>query len=253
LFLCSYSSSEALDKRQHSMQIDVGPAEPETALHAAASIHNTALLRQILGKLGPYSKENKELVALLLKPDRLGLTPLHCPLHDDGKLKPRHTVALHQCTEMLIEAYEGCGVSVDQCDARSSMTPLALASATNEPGIVSRLFLAGGHINSASRRNETPLMAAAISGSIDAMQKLLKLGADVHAKTTTQESVLHVAVFSERLPSEKQAQIVNILLDAGADLHAADAEGRTPVDWVASLGNPSLVRPHAHALIRLLQ
>jgi ankyrin repeat protein len=238
------------------VQIDVGPEEPETALHAAASAHQVSLLREILSKLGPYTPENKQLVDLLQKPDRIGLTPLHCPIHEDDKLKSRSPGNMRQCLELLIKAHQGCEVSVDQRDARSAETPLALASAADFTLVISQLHEAGADINAAARRNETPLMAAALNGSVAATQTLLKLGADVHAKTASQESVLHVVV-CERLPTDKEAQIVEILLDAGADLQAVDAEGRTPIDWVASLGNPTLVRSplvlHLRVLAAFLQ
>jgi ankyrin repeat protein len=76
----------------------------------------------------------------------------------------------------------------------------------------------------------TPLMAAAETGSLDAMKILIDRHADVNAKNTFGSTALMLSVVA---PDK-----VRLLLDHGADVNIAAKSGRTAL-IVASFANPS--------------
>src|SRR5262245_27668450 len=76
----------------------------------------------------------------------------------------------------------------------------------------------------------TPLMAAAETGSLDAMKMLIDRSADVNAKNTYGSTALMWSVTDPKK--------VRLLLDHGADINVAARSGRTAL-IVASFANPS--------------
>lgn len=76
----------------------------------------------------------------------------------------------------------------------------------------------------------TPLMAAAETGSVEAMKMLIERGADVNAKNSYGSTAL--------IWSVSDAKKVRILLDSGADVDVAARSGRTAL-IVAAFANPS--------------
>src|SRR5262245_36779217 len=76
----------------------------------------------------------------------------------------------------------------------------------------------------------TPLMAAAVSGSTDAMKLLLDRRADVNAQNTNGSTALMWSVTDPKK--------VRLLLDHGADVNVTARSGRTAL-IIASFANPS--------------
>ena len=73
----------------------------------------------------------------------------------------------------------------------------------------------------------TPLMYAAYAGTTDIMQALLDAGADVHAANRRSATALHWAI--------ADAAKVKLLMMNGADVNAKTVEGRTALHGAASL------------------
>ncbi|MBI2680778.1 MAG: ankyrin repeat domain-containing protein [Candidatus Solibacter usitatus] len=93
------------------------------------------------------------------------------------------------------------------------------------------LIAQGGNINLKDRRGATPLMHAALIGSLDAMKLLLAAGADVNARNTVEATAL--------MWSLPNAEKVRLLVDAGADVNARSKAGLTPLLIAAS--NPGSI------------
>ncbi|GAB5368041.1 hypothetical protein AAMO2058_001283800 [Amorphochlora amoebiformis] len=73
------------------------------------------------------------------------------------------------------------------------------------------------------------LLKSAAEGDIQEVKINIRLGADVHARTPSGQTVLHVSVACD------SARLINILLRAKADLEAKDGSGRTPLVYAAKL------------------
>jgi len=133
-------------------------------------------------------------------------------------------------------------------------TPLIRAVTAGQAGIVELLIESGANVNCASRLNgATPLMFA--RGNTAIMRDLIAAGADVSARTATQELVssisgkiiwrggdtaLHLAAAANNTDAAK------VLIQAGADVEARAANGLAPLDYALKLGRPTEV---AEALV----
>ena len=76
------------------------------------------------------------------------------------------------------------------------------------------------------KSGETPLHKAVEEGNLESIRALIEAGADVHAKDEDGQTPLH---------QRGNAEAVRVLIAAGADVHAKDNEGRTPLnqeDWL---------------------
>ena len=90
-------------------------------------------------------------------------------------------------------------------------------------------------IDRADDSGQTPLMLATAFGTSDAVRRLLAAGASVAVKSGTGVTALHLAV--------TDLEKTRLLVDAGADVNAASALGRTPLIMAAaSTGSLEIVR-----------
>ncbi|MCA9101397.1 MAG: ankyrin repeat domain-containing protein, partial [Planctomycetales bacterium] len=85
----------------------------------------------------------------------------------------------------------------------------------------------------------TPLMAAAEQGSMDVIEVLLDAGADVNAADSLKRTAVMIAI------EWKHEAVARHLLDAGADPHAKDLSGRPILSQAIGAGLFTL----AHALL----
>lgn len=76
-----------------------------------------------------------------------------------------------------------------------------------------------------------PLLGAVDAGEIDSVRHLINAGADVNAREADSGfTPLHAAAFGSHLaPPGRYRPILSLLLDAGADIEAVDARGKTPL------------------------
>lgn len=95
------------------------------------------------------------------------------------------------------------------------VTPLWIAATNSNTAMIERLLDAHANPNIAPPANSPPLMVAARRGNAQAVKALLAHGADVNAPELSHgQTALMWAV------SERHSEIVRILIDAGADVHA---------------------------------
>lgn len=103
------------------------------------------------------------------------------------------------------------GADVKNLDA-SFGTPLNLASCWASADLIKALIDAKSEINFVSPVNgNTPLINAATWGNVEAVKLLLAAGGDIHIKTKLGQTILSLAVVSDKL------EIVKLLVDAGSD------------------------------------
>lgn len=94
----------------------------------------------------------------------------------------------------------------------------------------------GLNLNEVGMHGRTPLMMAAVVGSLAAVKTLVRNGASVHVTGRSRMTALHeAAVIGE-------ARIVNYLLSHGAKIDAETVDGVTPLMSAAAFGNLEVVR-----------
>ena len=111
-------------------------------------------------------------------------------------------------------------------------TPLMLASSNGHLLTVKTLLVAGADTGLRDGENDdAALDLAAKNGHTDVMQVFLRHGVHVDARCSSGYTALHNAA------SANQVGAVEVLLDAGADIHAKiDSDGKTPLHCSAEWG-----------------
>ncbi|NUT49552.1 MAG: ankyrin repeat domain-containing protein, partial [Saccharothrix sp.] len=115
---------------------------------------------------------------------------------------------------------------------------LSWAARANTTRAIDRLAASGADLDADVYRG-TPLTWAAANGHTDAVRLLLRLGADPDRRGTFGGHTHGRGVTALHLAAQHDhVEVIRALLDAGADLTAADDEYRsTPAGWAAHFGN----------------
>ena len=110
-------------------------------------------------------------------------------------------------------------------NARDSFgnSPLVYAAGDGDRQMVRRLIAAGAEVSPTSYEQMTPLASAAIEGHSDVVEMLLGAGAKVDQNVIFQRTALHLAA------GASHEETVALLLDHGAAVDARDHLGRTPL------------------------
>jgi ankyrin repeat protein len=129
--------------------------------------------------------------------------------------------------QSTLELLAAPGVNVDAAD-RFGCTALGVAAAAGNSSLVATLLAAGADPDKADNARETPLMAAALHGSVEATNAMLghlnkagKLDMDLDAANDDGETALMLAI------GEHREQVAKALTKAGAKVDAVDVTGRS--------------------------
>ncbi len=216
-----------------------------TPLHSAAFKGNAASVERLL-----------EAGAKVNHPDVDSSTPLH---------KAAYAGAT-ECVRLLLDSKaEPDAIDVD------GVTALHKASFNGHVDCVKLLLLKGADLKRADRHGSTALHKAAFSGSTECVKALLASGADPSAFDAEGHSAVHLAchkmhptVLKELLAkSTENASLLSnnasketplhlasksgaldcivLLIEAGANVAAADAKGMTALDHARALGHDEIV------------
>lgn len=222
---------------------------------ASSSSRRSALYRAIVGK---HAAAARRLLLAGADVNYMDPTDKHTPLYaaavvarQDGLVRDLliagarpnvrtgcyyHRTPLHGAAELGLEKIVAAllgspSTDKDAFDKRYGHSPLMLASCRGHLSTVTTLVEAGADL---SLRDEferhSALDMAAEYGCVRVMTALLDHGADVNDAGGTWGS-LHCAAISN------QAECVQVLVDAGADLEQRDSMGETPLHYAAQRGS----------------
>ena len=151
-----------------------------------------------------------------------GMTALHWAAYQDDL----------ETSELLLRAHANAKAAT-----RYGITPLSLACANGNGALVVLLLRAGADPNAALPGGETPLMTAARVGSLASVKVLLARGAAVDAKDERrgQTALMWAA-------AEGHADVVQTLVELGADVHLRLSSGFTPLLFAIREGRSGVVR-----------
>lgn len=132
------------------------------------------------------------------------------------------------------------GADVNQKDGESNSAFL-LASATNQLEVVRHTLSHGADVRSTDRYDGTALIAASQHGNVEVVKLLLKAGVPVdRVNQLGWTALLEAIILGDGSP--RYEEVVQLLLDAGADANLADREGITPSRHARERGYKTMVK-----------
>jgi ankyrin repeat protein len=117
-------------------------------------------------------------------------------------------------------------------------TPLHYAAADGRVHEVARLLAAGANANAQDDNGWSALHFAAQAMSSGAVEVLLAVGARTELRDSLGNTALSAAVFASR----GDGSVITLLRRAGADPHAANSSGVTPLTLARTIANYNVLQ-----------
>lgn len=108
-------------------------------------------------------------------------------------------------------------------------TALMCAAFGGHQNILELLIRLGADVNAKTEYGETALMYGAKNGKRDTVELLIKSGANINAKDDDGETALIYAI-----KSSSDIDTIDLLIKSGADVNAQDKDGRSASYWAKS-------------------
>lgn len=128
------------------------------------------------------------------------------------------------------------GIKVDDHGDYDGHSALHEAAVCGSAEVAEHLIRHGADLESRDHTGWTPLHHAAYIGSLAVARTLVAMGSKVNAVEDSGLTPLHLAVSCNR------CDMAHFLVENGADIYAADQFGITPLHKAVHYGHPALVR-----------
>jgi len=188
--------------------VSMADAGGSTPLHHAAAFGTVATMKALVDGGAAVNAKN-----------RRGATPLHWAIHDEARAR------------LLLAA--GADKNAQQADGRSIVYQAATAGNAN--GLLAHLLATGAQPGVPTANGQTPLMAAAGRGDVEAMRLLVAKHANVNARSGTGGTALMAAAGS------RNARAVEYLLSLGAEVNAVTKKNESALANAATAGDTESV------------
>ena len=120
-------------------------------------------------------------------------------------------------------------------------TPLHVAAEKGRLNVIQVLLDHGVNVNIRNSAGETPLISAAWNRQPEAVSLLIRRGADVNAQERLGFTALSMGVLGQPPPDENYRKVVRLLLQNGARVNVAARGGCTPLTLAARVGDAEVV------------
>jgi ankyrin repeat protein len=132
------------------------------------------------------------------------------------------------------------GADVDLQDAERN-NPLLVCGVTGSVAMLREVLRARPDVRITNRFGGTALIPASERGHVEMVRALLKTGIDVdHVNRLGWTALLEAVILGEGGPAHRQ--IVQLVVDAGADPGIADRDGVTPLEHARERGYDEIAR-----------
>ena len=165
---------------------------------------------------------------------------------DTGSHTPLMLAVQQDFTSAVRALIEG-GADVHATHPRTGETAFLLAAEREKLDIMRMLLDAGVDIEQKNSSGETALFAAAYWDEKETVKWLLRNGADVNAQRADGATTL-LMIVDEQADSYEDISIA--LLEAGADPHIPNNDGKTAIDMANELGKTELAEQMAKIVKR---
>lgn len=195
--------------------IAAGDTMSGTELHEAAQRNDGALVKRLLADGAPLEHRNAS-----------GATPLLVATHANAV----------EAAGALIDA----GADVNAKDHIHD-SPYLYAGARGHLDILKLTLANGADLKSTNRYGGTALIPASERGHVETVRTLIEAGVEVdHVNKLHWTALLEAIILGDG--GEEHRQIVNLLIDAGADVNLADRDGVTPLQHARRAGYREMER-----------
>jgi uncharacterized protein len=221
----------------------------ETEFFRAINLEDAQAVRAFLqGGMNPNAKNEKGETALTYaiqnkdpKIVKALLEKADVNLQDDAGNSPIHLAVKNEKDEIFDWLLEkNADVNVGGAAGKTkNQTALYAAVLRDREDLARRLIERGANPNIADSGGAFPLSeAVAKAGANPAMVKLLlDAGANVNAQEANKGTALIYAASNKSIAPQTRAEIVRLLLDKGADKSLKDNKGKTALDWAKESGH----------------
>jgi ankyrin repeat protein len=120
-------------------------------------------------------------------------------------------------------------------------TPLLLASRYDHAQAARALLVRGADVNARDKRGFTPLMRAVLNGSVETVKTVLEFKPDLNAQTTDPDPNTSGSTALMYAVAKNRKEVVDRLLDAGADINESDVTVGSALTWAAYYDREDLV------------
>jgi ankyrin repeat protein len=118
----------------------------------------------------------------------------------------------------------------------NSEDPIIKAAGSGDATFVTQLLEQGSSVNERTASGLTPLMAAVIGGHVDVVRVLLASGANPNLRREPDNNMYNEwSALLDACHAGHSAEIVTLLLQAGADIEVRDQSGYSPLMWAADM------------------
>ena len=170
--------------------------------------------------------DNSLTISLLLL---LGADPNAANQDGDTPLLRAAISGRADAVRQLLEAGADANLTDNDGDTPLHLLPYVTQWSSRQHYEIAQLLLANGaDVNARDERGRTPLFSSAWYTRSKIVWLLLLADADVNAKAENSISALHMAAIANE---KDECRTAYLLLAAGADTEAKDADGKTPLDY----------------------